>query len=154
MGLRNLFVQRGIPVFILILCAAVAANAQFKASVQGTVTDSTGAIVTGATVNLINNETGQTQEATTNDSGFYRFSSLAPGRYTLTAEREGFKKQTIDNVDVNAETVSGLDFKLTDGAIIEVVTITADDVAVLQTEDANVGKIISTREILRLPQVG
>jgi hypothetical protein len=154
MRLPNLFVQRGILGFILILCATVAANAQFKASVQGTVTDSTGAIVTGATVQLVNNETGQTQEATTNDSGFYRFSSLAPGRYTITAEREGFKKQTIDNVEVSAETVSGLDFKLTEGAISEIVTITADDVAVLQTEDANVGKIISTREILRLPQVG
>ena len=55
---------------------------------------------------------------------------------------------------MNAETVTGLDVKLTEGAISEVVTITADDIAVLQTEDANVGKIISTREILRLPQVG
>ena len=91
--MRFLFVQRIISVFIVILCATVAANAQFKASVQGTVTDSTGAIVTGATVNLTNNETGQTQEATTNDSGFYRFSSLAPGKYTVTAEREGFKSK-------------------------------------------------------------
>ncbi|HET6891157.1 MAG TPA: TonB-dependent receptor [Pyrinomonadaceae bacterium] len=155
MRLANLLVPRGVFGLILILCAAMNASAQFNASIQGTVTDSAGAIVTGATVNLVNNETGQTQQAKTSDSGFYRFSALAPGRYTVTVEREGFKKQTFDNVEVSAEKVTGLDVQLTEGTLTETVTITADDAAILlQTEDANVGKVITTREILRLPQAG
>ncbi|HKZ00621.1 MAG TPA: TonB-dependent receptor, partial [Pyrinomonadaceae bacterium] len=145
---------RSVFAFILILSAAITASAQFKASVQGTVTDSTGATIADATVSLVSRETGQTQKTTTNETGFYRFSALAPGRYTATAERDGFMKQTFENVEVSAETITGLDFQLAAGAISETVTVSAEDAPLLQTEDANVGKAITSREILRLPQAG
>lgn len=132
---------------------SVIANAQFRAGVQGTVTDTAGAIVPGATIILTNTETGQTQQAVTSDDGFYRFSALPPSTYTITVEQQSFKKRVIGNVKVDAESVRGLDIQLEVGGISEVVTVEADN-APLQTEDANVRKTITTEEVLRLPQNG
>lgn len=134
-------------------CMAIVANAQYKASIQGTVTDNTGAIVAGATVTLTSKETNQTQTTQTGDGGFYRFSGLAPGLYTLTVEVQNFKKQTVENVKVDAETLEGVDVILTAGTISETVTVEAENSG-LETEDASVRNTISTTEVLRLPQAG
>jgi len=75
---------------VIFICFAAIANAQFKASVQGTITDSAGAIVPAATVTLTNKETNKVETTTASDSGFYRFSSLPPGTYSLTVEKESF----------------------------------------------------------------
>lgn len=131
-----------------------AAHAQFRAAVQGTVADETGGVISGATVTLMSNETGRTQTVTTSDDGFYRFSALAPGRYTLTVEQANFKKQVIENLDVAAENVQGVDVVLTTGGITETVTVTDETTAALETENANVQKSISTEEVRNLPQVG
>ena len=138
---------------VLTAVFAVVANAQFKASIQGTVTDNAGSIVSNVTVTLTNTETGQTQQTVANDDGFYRFPGLAPGLYTISAEIEGFKKKTIEAIKVDAETLRGVDISLEAGVISEVVTVQAENVG-LQTEDANVRKVISTEEILNLPQTG
>ena len=143
----------GIVAFALVLIFSLTALAQFRAAVQGVVTDSTGAIVAGATVTLVNNETGRTQTATTSGEGFYRFSSLAPGKYNLTVEQTGFKKQVVENLDVAAENVQGADVVLDAGGISETVTVTAEPTA-LETENGSVQKSITTEEIRRLPQQG
>ena len=150
----NLLLSRRVVlcVFFLLFLAATA-NGQFKASVQGTVTDTAGAIVTGASVTLTNKETGQSEKTTTSDGGFYRFSGLAPGLYTVTVEKENFKKQVIDDVKVEAESLKGVNAELTAGGISEVVNVISENVP-LETEDANVRKTITTREVLALPQVG
>src|SRR5882762_8046019 len=88
---------------LVLLFTVTTASAQFKASLQGTVSDSAGAIVTGASVTLTNKETGRSDKTTTSDGGFYRFSGLAPGLYTVTVEKENFKKQVVDDVNVEAE---------------------------------------------------
>src|SRR2546421_1830305 len=85
---------------LLLCCCTVAAHAQFKAGVQGTVTDPAGGVVPGATVTLTSKETNKSQTVTSSDEGFYRFDQLAPGTYTLTAEKTGFKKQVLENVVV------------------------------------------------------
>ena len=138
--------------FVLTLTAT--ARAQFRAAVQGTVTDASGAVVPAATLTLRNNETGRVQTAESGDEGFYRISELPPGNYTLTVEKAGFKKTTFENVVVNAEQVQGLDVVLTAGEVAETVTVTADQTPALETENANVSRAITTREVLRLPQFG
>lgn len=145
--------------FRLCLCVAFClaftaiANAQFKAGIQGVVTDTAGAVIAGATVTLTNNETGQVQQTATTDEGFYRFSALPPGIYTLTIEQQAFKKRVIENIKVDAEAIRGVDSQLETGGVSEVVTVTADN-APLQTEDANIRKTITTQEVLNLPQIG
>ncbi|MBC7931415.1 MAG: carboxypeptidase regulatory-like domain-containing protein [Rubrivivax sp.] len=139
--------------FVLMSLAATA-RAQFRAGVQGTVTDPAGAVVTDAAVTLKNNETGATKQATSSDEGFYRISELAPGSYTLTVEKAGFKKSSLENITVNAESVQGLDVVLTTGEVSEVVTVTDAATNALQTESADIDKAITTAEIRQLPQFG
>ena len=132
---------------------AVDANAQFKASLQGTVTDPNGAVVVGATVTVTNKATGISHEAVTSDTGFYRVPELAPGAYTVTVEAPGFKKSVSNDVVVEAEQPRGFDVTLQVGAVQESVTVTAAPSG-LQTEDANVSNTISEQQILTLPQYG
>ena len=138
---------------LILTITAIFANAQFKAGIQGTVTDNSGSIVTDATVTLTNRETNQTQQTKSSGEGFYRFSGLAPGQYTVTVEKENFKKQVVQNVTVNAEASEGVDVSLQTGGVSETVTVTADPTP-LETEDANIRKTITTQEILSLPQAG
>lgn len=137
----------------MILILNIVAVAQFRAGIQGTVADSSGGVIAGATVTLTSNETQRSQTVTTNDEGFYRFSALAPGLYTLTVEQANFKKQVIEKLDVAAENIQGVDIVLTTGGITETVTVT-DVTTGLETENANVQKSITTEEIQKLPQVG
>ena len=139
---------------LFVLCAMITANAQFRAGVQGTISDSNGALVPEAKVTLKDLETGKVQETNSSGEGFYRISGLAPGKYELTIEKTGYKKSLSQNVTVNAENVQGIDVILEIGEITAVVTI-ADEVAQqLETENANINKAITTNEVKRLPQVG
>jgi len=135
------------------LCSSVA-SAQFRAGIQGTVTDAQGAAVVGATVKLTSKETNRTQETKSGDEGFYRFDRLAPGAYTITAEMSGFKKKLLENVQVRAEEVQGLNIQLEAGEVSETITVSSEATTQLHTENPNIDGSISSQEIKRLPQIG
>ena len=139
-------------VFLLLFLGS--ANAQFKAGIQGTVTDAGGGLVPEAKVTLLNTETGKTQETTTSDEGFYRLSGLAPSKYKLTVEKAGYKQAVFDDVAVNAEAVQGIDVTLEPGDVSASVTVTTETGQILQTENANVDKAITGQEVRALPQFG
>src|SRR5690349_8802939 len=153
MSLSSTFV-RTVACGLFLLFAMITAQAQFRAGIQGTISDSNGALVPGATVTLKQLETGKTQATTSNDEGFYRIAGLAPGKYELTVEKQGYKKSLAENVDVAAETVQGADVILEIGEVTATVTITEEAVTQLQTENANVAKAITPLEVKRLPQAG
>ena len=139
---------------LFILLALTTANAQFRAGIQGTISDSNGALVPGARISLKDLETGKVQEVTSSEEGFYRIVGLAPGRYELTVEKEGYKKSLSENVNVQAENVQGVDVILEIGEVTAVVTITDNAVTQLETENPNVAKAITSAEVKRLPQAG
>ena len=139
---------------LILLSAVVIAQAQFKAGIQGTVTDTAGGLVTEAKITLTNTETGKTQETTSSGEGFYRLSGLPPGKYKLAVEKAGYKQKVFDNVAVSAEAVQGVDVALEAGEISATVTVTQETAAVLETENANVDKSITTQEVHALPQFG
>lgn len=139
----------------IILGSAFPVMAQFRASIQGTVTDASGAVISGASVTARNQETGREQKVTANDEGFYRIGGLPPGLYTVTAELAGFKRAVFADILVNAEEPRGVDIKLEAGQVSESVTITAsEEIAALQTENADISRAVTRQEILRIPQVG
>src|SRR5688500_13338754 len=139
---------------LFVVSAVGTASAQFKAGLQGTVKDTAGGLVPDAAVTLTNTETAKTHEVTSNAEGFYRISNLAPGKYTLTTEKAGYKKSVIENVEVAAEAVQGVDVTLEIGEVTASVTINQESTALLETENASVAGAITTEEVRNLPQVG
>src|SRR6185369_3239312 len=141
---------------VIVPAFVVTAKAQFKASIQGTIKDSSGAAVSGATVTAVSVETAKSQRAVTSDEGFYRIDGLAPGSYNVVVEFTGFKKKTVENVALHAEEAQGVNITLEAGQVSESVTVsaTANEAAQIHTENANVDRAITKREILRIPQVG
>lgn len=121
-------------VFIGAVFLAAAAEAQYRASIQGVVTDPQGTLVSGATVTLTNHETSQTLTTTTNDSGIYNFNGLPPSQYSITAEKPGFKKKVLDNVSVIAEQANAVNIQLEVGQVTESITVSADSTPLIDTE--------------------
>src|SRR6185295_6640892 len=155
---RDLLRRVGVGLLMLLMTSGVlttAVSAQFRASIQGTVTDANGAVVSGASVVVTSKETNTTQDAKTGEDGFYRVSGLAPGKYAVAVEMQGFKRKTLDNVSVTAEAPIGVNVVLEAGDVSEAVTISAGESAgSVQTENANIDRALTTREIQRIPQVG
>ena len=145
---------RALTCGLFLLFAVITASAQFKAGIQGTITDTGGGLVPEAKVTLTNTETAKTQEVTASTEGYYRFSGLPPGKYTLVVEKAGFKKKLLESVTINAEAVRGVDVALEPGEVSATVTVTQETATALETENANVDKAITTREIRQLPQTG
>ncbi len=71
---------------LVVLCSMITVQAQFRAGVQGTISDSSGALVPDAKIILKHAETGKIQETNSSEEGFYRIVGLAPGRYSRTVE--------------------------------------------------------------------
>src|SRR5262245_60901608 len=128
--------------------------AQYRAGIQGIVTDPQGAVVIGATVTLTNKETNRTLTTKSSEDGFYRFDRLPPGSYRISAELANFKKKFLENVEVKAEDVQGINLVLEPGNVDETVTISSQVTAQLARENASIDGSITTQEILRLPQTG
>jgi len=152
MGSRLRNVRTLLLTAALVLTAA-SAHAQFRAGIQGTITDATGAAVPGVAVVVTSADTGVSRETVTSEVGFYRVDGLAPGNYKVTATLQGFKETSADDVRVAAEEVRGLDLTLQTGGVQETVTVTAAP-PTLRTENAEIAGRITSEEIQRLPQVG
>jgi hypothetical protein len=129
------------------------ALAQYRASLQGTVTDPQGGVVPGATVILTDTETNRTLETITNESGVYVFTALAARTYSLSVELQGFKKQVLDDVRIIAEQGNALDVQLEIGGTAEVITV-SDAAPLLDTATANISGTVTDDQIQTLPSYG
>jgi outer membrane receptor protein involved in Fe transport len=150
---RTAFSIRFLLILTILTLVSSSALAQYGASLEGTVTDKSGAVVSGATVTVADQATGVSHSTVTSDAGFYRISALSPGRYRVDVDAAGFKKGTTADVQVSAESTRGLDVILTPGAAQETVTVTAEG-AVLETENASVTGSIGARQVEELPTFG
>lgn len=145
---------RGIILLVPMIFVLSTAHAQYRASIQGVVTDPQGAAVSGATVTLKNLETNQTLTATTDDSGIYNFNALPPSRYSLTVDKTGFKKQVLENVGLIADQANALNLQLELGQVAETVTVNGDSTPLIDTETANLSGTVSTNQIQHMPSFG
>jgi len=124
-----------------------------RAVLEGTVTDPTGAAIVGASVLTVAVDTGIKEEQRANSRGYYRFSGLAVGRYTVTATDAGFKTHVIEGVILEVGQTRTLDVRLEVGAIAERVEVTAT-AAPVERSSAAASTVINTDQIANLPNNG
>jgi hypothetical protein len=136
--------------FAACLFSATAWGQAVTATVVGTVTDASGAVVVNAKIVLTETNTGVSRQSNSNESGNYSFPNLPPGTYSVTAEQAGFKKAARNGVDVLVDSTTRVDLMLQPGQITETVEVTAET-PILQTDRADVGRKIETEQLANLP---
>ncbi len=143
-----------LAVIVAALFVPSRASAQFDAAtVLGTVKDSSGAIVPGATVTLKNDSTGITASAISDEAGNYQFLNVRIGVYTLRAELQGFSTAEAANVSVTVNARQRVDLTLKVGDIGETVVVTGA-AQLLETESSDRGQVIAKEQIVNLPLNG
>ena len=150
-GNRPVFFPWGPAVLFLLALFAVPSQAQYRTSIQGTVTDPTGAVIPGATLTLKNPSTNETVVRTSNGEGIFNFNALPPDHFTLVVTREGFQKKVLNDLQLIPEQPNALNVQLELGAETQTVTVNASLAPAMDTETANNGRTISENEIQHMP---
>lgn len=145
-----------LPVFVMTFLALfwpALAHAQFRASLRGTVTDPSGAVVVGAKVTLTDTATNFSMTSITDGDGIYQFNALQPAPYRLTVEKDGFTTKVIDRVQIVPEQPNALNVQLQVGAVQQRVVVSGTTHA-LNTETADISGTIRSNEIQNMPSFG
>ena len=131
---------------------SVLGQATSTGSLAGTVTDPKGAVIAGATVTLVNNETKQQFDTQSTGEGTFTIPSLSSGMYTATVAAQGFKTARVTDIKIDVGKPSSIGVALEVGAATETVTIVGGG-ELLQTQTATVGTTLTGRQITDIPTV-
>lgn len=147
--------KRDMCIFLLLgaavlLLPATSRSQAVTATVVGTITDPTGAVIPGVAVTLTNQDTHASSSDKTNGSGNYQFTFLQPGTYTVAAAAQGFKSSAQKDIAVTVNTTIRVDLVFQTGSSTETVEVTGQ-VALLQTDRADVSAQIDTKQVEDLP---
>lgn len=142
-------------VFLVIPFATIAVHAQSGlATITGSITDQSGAIISGAAVTATNQATGQKVASVTSGAGNYVMNALPAGAYSVSVAAAGFKTVTQSGIVLSSEQNAIINFALVVGAQTETVSVSSDSAASLQTETSSLSQVISPTEIVELPLNG
>jgi hypothetical protein len=159
-GYGKTFVMRSCPKLLGKILVAVAvlstsvAYAQFRASIQGTVTDPQGDVIPNAAVVLTDTDTNHVMNATSNGSGVFNFNALPTDHFMLTADAAGFKRHIIKDVRINPDQPNAVNVKMEVGDTSTSVNVNGDSVAPLETATASISGVVSGNEIQHMPSAG
>jgi hypothetical protein len=118
----------------------------------GTVSDSTGAVLTDANVRVVNAATGETRQTASQGNGRYTVPLLPPGTYTVEIAKQGFRSVVNSGVRINVAETARLDVVMKVGEVVEKVTVEASP-TLAQTESSTVGRVVNEESIESLPLV-
>jgi len=143
-------------VLVLLLLSVSPTFAQSdRGAITGRVKDQAGAVVPNAKVTAVNTETNEGREATTNDEGNFTIPQLPASIYTVKAEAPGFKTGAVEGIKVAVQITSTVDITLQVGQISDIVTISSQDVPVIQTETPVQQLNVTEKQMRELPlQIG
>src|SRR5882762_3352395 len=113
---RSSLAVRVVLLIVSIVASTTLVQAQYRTSIQGVVTDSTGAVIPGAQLTLTNPATGQKQIRVSDDAGIFNFNALAAARFRLDVEKTGFQKKVLDNLVLIPEQANALNVELAIGS--------------------------------------
>lgn len=148
MGFRNLALAA-----LAAACFVFHLSADVTGAIQGTVRDTSHAVVVGAQVAATNIDTNFTRQVVSGTEGEYRLLALPPGHYKITATAPGFEQFVTTGVNLQVNDQLHIDINLQVGAVREAVTVEANPVQV-ETESTQLGEVIGTKQILSLPLNG
>ena len=137
---------------LALICAALG-MAQTNATLTGTVSDGTGAVIPGAEIVIMNMETGESYTTATNEAGSYTIPFIKPGTFELIVTTAGFKQYTREGIRLDTASAARADAVMELGEVTESVTVEAD-VPLLKTENSSVGGVIQNRSIANMPLLG
>ena len=144
-------------VYLFVLLGFIFASAAiaqtFRGSINGTVTDSSGAAVSGAHVKVFSPDTGLSRTMNTNDAGEYSASELPLGTYSVTVAKEGYETTTLTKVPVSVGAPTRADVKLKAGMVKEAIEVTAE-VPLVETATNTTGGTIESTQAMELPVNG
>ena len=138
---------------VLVALLSTACAQTETASIRGSVTDPTGAVVPRTTVRLVDVDRGSQTEAATGGEGFYSFANVRPGRYRIEVEKSGFKLVLLTGITVNVLANLEQNFRLEVGNATQAITVEANAVN-LNTTDGTVSTVIDRRFADNLPLNG
>ncbi len=139
---------------ILLLASITSVWSQTTSTtILGTVQDSSGSVIAGAKITLLNIRTGVKAETTSTSSGDYTFPLINIGDYTVSAEISGFKSASRNGVLVQINEKVRVDFKMEVGQVNERIQVTAE-IAQLKTDEASLGNVVEQRRLVELPVNG
>src|SRR5215831_10441713 len=141
-------------VLVLLALCALPAHAQYRASLQGTVADSQGAMIPGAQLTLTNQETNRAVTTQSDAAGNFSFNQLAPSTYKLEVTRDGFKTKLLDGVHIIAEQANALNVVLEIGGKSETVTVNAAENPAIDTATGSISATISQNDLAKMPDFG
>lgn len=148
----NRFCLLGSFLAVALLCLFTqTSQAQFRTSIQGVVTDTSGAVIPGATLTLTDNGTNNKQVRTSDSSGVYNFNALPPDTFTLTVTKDGFQEKDLTDLQLIPEQANSINIQMVAGAATQTVTVNGSTQPALDTETANSGETISANEIQHVP---
>lgn len=155
---RRLARHLGFPFFAVALIVLLAGVSQLRAqtdsaTLNGTVTDSTGAAIPGATVTITNKDTSANRVVVTNGTGNYTIPSLAPGNYLLSVTKAGFESFKEAGVILQVDQIATIDAALKVGSAAQTVEVSAST-SFLDTSDASLGTVIPKQQVTDLPLNG
>src|SRR5438270_12221653 len=139
-------------VLFSIACSQMFAQGE-RATISGTVTDSTGAVVPQVHVSIRNERTNIVNKAESNSTGLFVAPALEPGSYEVTAEKQGFRTVKISNIPLSVGLTATVDVKLEVGQLSEAVQVTAA-AAQLEAQTSGMGETSGTRAVAELPLLG
>jgi carboxypeptidase family protein len=139
--------------FSLAITSQVSAQFSLRGSINGVVTDESGAVVQDAEVTLIDTERNQASKAKTNADGLYGFANLTFGRYQITVACPGFSKAVSGAITLASQETQRMDIRLKAGEVTETVSVTTEASAI-QNEQGVVGQLVNRKFIETLPIKG
>lgn len=141
--------RTAVALAVLLVLAPLPAQ-ETRGSINGVITDSSGAAVAGASVTFTNVQTGVSAETKTNDSGVYTVLYLLAGQYRVAVEAPGFKRLVRDGIDLRVGDRVTLNLGLEVGGVQETVSVTGE-APLLEVSTASSGQVIDRRRIAELP---
>src|SRR5581483_1165600 len=136
---------------LLLLSSAV--YAQYSGTIRGTVTDPSGAVISGAEVIVTNPSTGLTRTVRTGQAGDYVVPNLPAGTYEVRMNQKGYREFVVNAVQLHVSSTEAVDGRLQLGNVSEQVTVEANALQV-QTDSAQLGEVVSNQQVRELPLNG